>query len=70
MRGFAIYQIGRAGRPRFAARVVSQVFDRDQFLGVEIDLINKEFPIRRGFQVVPVAGQAQRLLGRPRASCI
>src|SRR5664279_6589421 len=45
MRGFAIYQIGRAGRPRFAARVVSQVFDRDQFLGVEIDLINKEFPI-------------------------
>jgi hypothetical protein len=48
MRGFAIYQIDRAGRPRFTARVVSQVFDRDQFLGVEIDLINKEFPIRRG----------------------
>src|SRR5450759_5671961 len=38
MRGFAIYQIGRADPPRFSARVVSQVFDRDQFLGVGIDL--------------------------------
>jgi hypothetical protein len=37
MRGFAIYQIGRADPPRFSARVVSQVFDRDQFLGVGID---------------------------------
>jgi hypothetical protein len=44
MRGFAIYQIGHAGRPRFDARVVSQVFDQDQFLRVEIDLIKRIVP--------------------------
>jgi hypothetical protein len=38
MRGFAIYQIGRAGPPRFSAPIVPHKFDRDQFLGVGIDL--------------------------------
>jgi hypothetical protein len=38
MRGFAIYQIGRAGQPRFYAPIVAHQFDQDQFLRVEIDL--------------------------------
>jgi hypothetical protein len=30
MRGFAIYQIGRAAQPRFDAPIVSHGFDQDQ----------------------------------------
>jgi hypothetical protein len=38
MRGFAIYQIGRADPPRVYAPIVPPNFDQDQFLGVGIDL--------------------------------
>jgi hypothetical protein len=44
MRGFAIYQIGRAGPPRVFARIVPIVFDQDQFPGHEINLIKQIVP--------------------------
>jgi hypothetical protein len=70
MRGFAIYQIGRADPPRFYAPIVPHNFDQDQFLGSESIYKTNGSRSVGVYEVVPVAGQAQRLLGRPRASCI
>jgi hypothetical protein len=47
--GFAIYQIDRAGPTGFSARNVPYVFDQDQFLALEIDLIKQIVPDPSGF---------------------
>lgn len=47
--GFAIYQIDRAGPTGFPAGNVPYIFDQDQFLALEIDLIKQIVPDLSGF---------------------